>query len=130
MFRTSLVVAAAVSLGACAGSQPGGGAATPIDEDQVRLHVVNEYESPVEVYFMWEGLTTRTRLGTVSIGREADFGVPWLGGDLRILFESPVAARTFTSNSLAVSEADRHDELIVTLSWSSQALLRVRGPGT
>ncbi len=92
----------------------------------MKLHVVNDSDSPVDVFSLWEGRTGRIRLGSVSIGREADFGVPWVGGYLRVVFKSPLATQTITSNALGLAEANRNDELIVTVNWANRALLEIR----
>ena len=126
VLRRSLALAAVCFLSACAATQQGGESAAPIGEDQMKLHVVNDSDSPVDVFSLWDGRTGRIRLGSVSIGREADFGVPWVGGYLRVVFQSPLATQTITSNALVLAEANRNDELIVTVNWANRALLEIR----
>ena len=122
----SLAAAVVLFLTSCAGTQSGQEAAAPISEDQIRLTVVNGFDGPVDVYYLWENRSSRARLGSVSIGREADFGVPWVGGYLRVTFESSLLDRTVTSNALELSQATPNVDLIVTINWSSHAILKIR----
>jgi len=122
----SLASLAVFFLSACAGTSSGEGGPTPIEGDQIRVTVVNESDGPVDVYYIWEHRTNRARLGSVSIGRQDEFGVPWVTGRLRIVFESPVITRTITSNALPLSEANRGDELFVRLDWRYRAILEIK----
>ena len=124
--KMSIAIMLAAFLPACAGTQAGGGEAAPVSGNQIKLTVVNESDGPVDVYYLWEDRTTRARLGTVAIGRSADFGVPWVTGRLRILFESPVATTSITSNVLQLSDANRPDELLVLLDWRYRAVLEIK----
>ena len=124
--RRSIVIMLVAFLSACAGAQPGGEETAPVSGNQIKLTVVNESDGPVDVYYLWEDRTTRARLGTVAIGRSSDFGVPWVTGRLRILFESPVATTSVTSNVLYLSEANRPEELEVRLDWRYRAILEIK----
>ena len=124
--RRSIVIMLVAFLSACAGTQSSGEETTPVSGNQIKVTVVNESDGPVDVFYHWESRTNRARLGTVAIGRSADFGVPWVTGRLRILFESPVAARPITSNALELSEGDRPDELLVRLDWRYRAILEIK----
>ncbi len=126
ILRRCVVIMLATFLTACAGTQPGGGEAAPISGDQIKVTVVNESDGPVDVFYHWESRTNRARLGTVAIGRSADFGVPWVSGRLRILFESPVHTTAITSNALELSESNRPDELSVRLDWRYRAILEIK----
>jgi hypothetical protein len=49
-----------------------------------------------------------------------------VGGYLRITFESSALNRTATSNALELSEEHRNEELIVTIDWANQAVLKIK----
>ena len=121
-----LTVAALFSLCGCAAGQTGGRTPDAVGTDEIRLTVVNETDGPLEVFYVWESRSSRSRLGSVSVGRTADYNIPFVMGYLRVIGESPISTRTISSNALDVSEANRNDELVVTVNWRFEALLTVK----
>jgi hypothetical protein len=121
-----LTVVGLFSLLGCAAGQAGVATPGPIGEDEIKLTVVNESDGLLDVFYIWENRSSRARLGSVSVGRTADFGVPFVTGLLRITCDSPISARTITSNALELSDANRDAELIVTVNWRFDALLEVK----
>lgn len=109
-FLPAIVFVAAVG---CGGSHA---AQTPIPEQDVTLHVVNQSIEPISLYSMYD-VSPASGLGQVPASGEATFTFFWRAGELRIVLNY-VGNRRSTSNG------------IVDLQRGDVLELQIRADGT